>query len=450
MFKKLFKKILRLVNAIILLFYSPYFGFVRGHTNVSEKELKQILSLIINPQKKDEKLTLKFETKFSELIGQGKSLSFAAGRMAFYTYMKILKIGNNDEVIIQSSNCSVMVNAILRLGAKPVFSDIDINTMGTDPKSVKKLITPKTKLIVAQHSFGIPCEIDKIINIADKYNIKVLEDCALTVGSKYKGLTVGNWGDAALFSIDHSKPLNCMIGGLLYLRNNSLYDRIKKIRDEMPNLEKKHQLALYKQLLFERKYFSPKKYTHGKFIELFYAFFGKLRKFQPAFLIDDYNHPNKLQKSNYSYPAKLPVFISKLGLHELNFFKKNKLIRKELLDDYIKIFIKNKKSKLMPQAYFDKKNDIIPLRFIAYFSNKLVAYNYFNKTLDVNSSWFQNSIIGCDNVEDMGYTIGSCKNSEIISKKIINFPCTFHSSQKEDIQSKLNLFLCQLNNFINN
>lgn len=446
MFKYLFKKISQIVNAIVLLLYSPYFGFIRGHSHVSNKELSQILSLIINPQEKDEKLTLIFEKKFSALIGQGKSLSFAAGRMAFYTYMKILEIGNDDEVIIQSSNCSVMVNAILRIGAKPVFADIDVNTMGTDPKSVQKLITPKTKLIVAQHSFGIPCEIDEIIKIANQYNIKVLEDCALTVGSKYKGLTVGNWGDAALFSIDHSKPLNCMIGGLLYLRNNSLYERIKKIRDEMPNLDKKHQLAIYKRLLFERKYYSPKKYSYGKFIELLYAFFGKLRKFQPAFLLDDYNHPNKLQKSNYSYPAKLPVFISKLGLYELKYFNKNKLIRKELLDDYIKIFVKNKKSKLIPQAYFDKRNDIIPLRFIAYFSNRLIAYKYFSKILDVNSSWFQNSIIGCDDIEDIGYTIGSCENSEIITEKVINFPCTYDINQKKEIQKKLNLFLCRQNN----
>lgn len=443
MFKNLTKKILQTLNAIVLLFYNPFFGFIRGHTYISKKELNQIFSLIVNPQKKDEKLILKFETKFSELIGEGKSLSFAAGRMAFYTYMKILKIGNGDEVIIQSSNCSVMVNAILRLGAKPVFSDIDINTMGTDPKSVRKLITPKTKLIVAQHSFGIPCEIDEIIKIASQHNIKVLEDCALTVGSKYKGLAVGNWGDAALFSIDHSKPLNCMIGGLLYLKNNSLFMKIKKMRDEMPNLDKKHQLALYKRFLFERKYYNPKKYSRGKFIELFYAVFGKLIKFQPSFLLDDYNHPKKLQKLNYNYPAKLPVFISKLGLSELKFFNESKLKRKELLNDYIKIFEKNKKTEHIPKAYFDQKNDIIPLRFIVYFSNKLKAYSYFRKIFDVNSSWFQKPIIGCDDVEEMGYIKGSCKNSEMITEKIINFPCTFDINQKKEIQNKLNLFLCR-------
>jgi|TARA_B110001469_G_scaffold112991_1_gene116101 perosamine synthetase len=441
MFKYLGKKLIQIVNSVILLSRSPYFGFINGHSYLSKSELNQILDLITNPKSDDEKLTLKFETNFAKLIGDGKSISFAAGRMAFYAYMKSLKIGNDDEIIIQSSNCSVMVNAILRIGAKPIFADIDINTMGTDPKSVRKLITSKTKLIVAQHSFGIPCEIDEIVKIGNKYNIKVLEDCALTVGSKYKGLTVGNWGDAALFSIDHSKPLNCMVGGLLYFNNDKLYWQIKKSRDKMPDLSKKHQIALYKQILFERKYYSPEKYSLGKFIELFFAFFSKLRKHQTVFLTDDYNHPNKLQITNYSYPARLPVFISQLGLYELQYFKKNKVTRIQLLDDYIKIFKNNNKSHLLPNAYFDKRNEIIPLRFFAYFSNKLEVYKYFSKVFDSQSSWFQKPIIGCDDIEDMGYITGSCINSEILSKKIINFPCTFDVKYKKDIQNKTNSFL---------
>ncbi len=434
------KKLFNLFNKIFSLFYNPYFGFINGHFYLSNVELKHLLRLIKKTQN-DEQLTLEFEENFSKLIGHGKSLSFAAGRMAFYTYMKSLEIGYGDEVIIQSSNCSVMVNAVLRTGAKPIFSDINENTLGSDPKSIKSLITIKTKLIVAQHSFGIPCEIDEISNLAKQFNIKLLEDCALTVGSTFKGLTVGNWGDAALFSIDHSKPLNCMIGGMLYLNDDNIYQKIKIIRDGMPNLDEKHQLAIYNRLLFERKYYSPRKYSQGRFLEMFYAFLAKIKKVQPAFLLDDYNRPTLPNKSYYSYPAKLPVFISQLGLYELKYFKEKKLIRKQLLEDYIKIFVTNNKSKLLPQAYFDKQNDIVPLRFIAYFPDRSSAYQYFSKILDVNSSWFQNTIIGTNDIEGMGYILGSCENSERISKKVINFPCTFDINQIIEIKKKINLFL---------
>jgi perosamine synthetase len=355
--------------------------------------------------------------------------------------MKVLEIKKGDEVIIQASNCSVMVNAVLRIGATPVFADIDINTLGTDPKSVRNLITSKTKLIVAQHSFGIPCEIDEIMNIAKEHNIKVLEDCALTVGSKYKDVLVGNWGDAALFSIDHSKPLNCMIGGLLYLNNDQHYQHIMKLRNAMPNLSKKHQLALHNQFLFERKYYIPNKYSVGKVVELLNRIFNKIIKTQVVFLTDDYNHPRKLNNASYPYPAKLPIFISQLGLYELKHFKENKEGRVRLLNEYLTAFRENAKLEFLPKAYFDIRNEIIPHRLIAHLSKESKAYDYFSKTFETSASWFQKPIIGCESIEDLGYRFGSCSNSEISAEKIINFPCTFDVKFKKEIQTKINSFL---------
>tara|TARA_B110000003_G_scaffold262752_1_gene285729 strand:- start:7677 stop:9014 length:1338 start_codon:yes stop_codon:yes gene_type:complete len=437
----LMKIIHELSNITRLLRNRYYFGFVNGHSYISKLEAKQLEKHIISPAEEYEKLTDDFESNFSKLIGEGRAISFAACRMAFYSYMKILKIGNGDEVIIQASNCSVMVNAVLRIGATPVFADIDINTLGTDPKSVSNLITSKTKLIVAQHSFGIPCEIDEIMKIANDHNIKVLEDCALTVGSKYKDVVIGNWGDAALFSIDHSKPLNCMIGGLLYLNNDKLYDQLKKFRDVMPNLNNKHQIALYKQFLFERKYYIPNNYSKAKIIELLNRILNKIRKPQVVFLTDDYNHPSKLKNANYPFPAKLPTFISQLGLYELKHFKKNKESKVQSLNEFITIFRKYNKLDLLPKAYFDKRNEIIPQRLIAHLPNKHKAYNYFSKTFETNKSWFQDPFIGCENVEDLGYTYGSCVSSELSAKKIINFPCSFDIKFKKEIQTQINSFL---------
>ncbi|MDC0553787.1 DegT/DnrJ/EryC1/StrS family aminotransferase [Flavobacteriaceae bacterium] len=428
-------------NIARLLRNKCYFGFVNGHSYISKPELKQMLKLINSPEQDDEKLSQDFESGFAKLIGEGKAISFAACRMAFYSFMKILEIGKGDEVIIQASNCSVMVNAVLRIGATPVFADIDINTLGTDPKSVRKVITSKTKLIVAQHSFGIPCEIDEIIKIAREHDIKVLEDCALTVGSKYKNVVLGNWGDAALFSIDHSKPLNCMTGGLLYIDNDKLYEELKNYRNSLPDLNDKHQEALFRQFIFERKYYNPIKYPLGKVIELLSRVYNRMSKSQVVFLTDDFNHPSKLQKASYPFPAKLPIFISQLGLYELKHFKENKESRVELLNEYITIFSKNDKLNLIPKAYFDKRNEIIPQRLIAHLSNKYVAYKYFSKIFETNASWFQKPIIGCESIEDLGYIYGSCSKSEISAEKIINFPCSFDIKFKKEILTSINTFL---------
>ncbi|OFX96318.1 MAG: hypothetical protein A2W90_16620 [Bacteroidetes bacterium GWF2_42_66] len=430
-----FKKILFLLNK------KTYFGFVNGHSYLTKYETAILYDLLAGNEKSNGRVTKQFENEFSKLIGNGKAVSFAAGRMAFYSLMKILEIGTGDEVILQASNCAVMVNAVLRIGAKPVFADIDINTMGTDPNSVHKLITSKTKLIVAQHSFGIPCEIDKLVEIANQHDVFILEDCALCVGSRYKGVKLGNWGDAALFSIDHSKPINCMIGGLLYVKNEQLYQKIYEYKNKLPYLNKKHQAALFKQLLFEKEYFNPNKYSLAKLIELYKRILNKIIKSQIIFLTDEYNHPDSQQTANYPYPAKLPVFISQLGLYELQHFKTSMGKRTQLLNEYINVFVENDQIQLLPKAYFDKRNEIIPLRLIAHLPNRYEAEKYFNKIFEINSTWFLKPIIACEDPEKLEYIYGSCSNSELSSESIINFPCTFDPKYRKKILVPLNSFL---------
>ena len=169
-----------------------------------------------------------YQKEFSRLVGEGDSIALASGRMAFYLILEYLKIKKNDEIIVLGFNCSVMINAILKFDAKPIYSDISKENFGSELTSIKKQFSSKTKVIVAQHSFGIPCDIDKIKEFCVDNNIFLIEDCALTFGSKFKDKNVGNFGDAAIFSSDHSKPINTLIGGVLYSNNKRLIDEIKK------------------------------------------------------------------------------------------------------------------------------------------------------------------------------------------------------------------------------
>ena len=107
--------------------------------------------------------------------------------MGFYELMKYKNIKKGDEIIILGATCAVMINAILRLKAIPKFSDIDLNTYGSEVKSINKLINKNTKIIIAQHSFGIPCDIHPIVELAKKKKIFLIEDCALTLGSSING-----------------------------------------------------------------------------------------------------------------------------------------------------------------------------------------------------------------------------------------------------------------------
>ena len=143
-----------------------------------------------------------FESEFAKGVGGGECVSFGAGRMAFYAVLKALGINQDDEVILTGFTCSVMANAVLRLGAKVKYCDVDRDTLGMSPQALIDTISDKTKVVVAQHSFGIPCKIDEICSICKEKGVYLVEDCALSYMSKYKGKYVGDYGDAAIFSTE--------------------------------------------------------------------------------------------------------------------------------------------------------------------------------------------------------------------------------------------------------
>ena len=199
MILKNLKRLGQLTNAIPPWFRLPYFGFVQGHIYLLKEELSEIKGYV---GKYSESTIVEFENRYGGLIGSGQAISFAAGRMGFFALMRVLGVKPGEEIILQGATCSVMVNAILRVGATPVYADIDLNTFGSCAQAIEKVITPKTRMIVAQHSFGIPCDIKPIVELAQSKKVFLLEDCALTLGSKVDGKKVGNFGDAALFSTD--------------------------------------------------------------------------------------------------------------------------------------------------------------------------------------------------------------------------------------------------------
>ena len=367
---------------------------------------------------------LKYEDELAASLGGGRVITYAAGRMAFYSILKTLNLKENDEIILTSFTCSVMVNAIKRIGATIIFSDIDPETLGSSPGEILKLITPQTKVIVAQHSFGCPCEIDKIQELAKRRNIFLIEDCALSFLSKYKGITLGNWGDAAIFSSDHSKPLSTLIGGFVYTNINHLYEKLKVAHESIGDIPQSQQYNIYNQIKFESKYYKPEKYRFFRLYQLFEGIYKKIIKSRnaPTFLINDsVSVPAK--DIYYPYPSKFPSFLSYLGLLELGEYIKSIEHRRELLNQLIDVVsIKHR----IPNCYANDDNYIIPLRF-AFCSDSEKLHNKIAKFIDKEWFWFKKPIEATsEDMEAYGYKLGSCPVSEGVGRIIINIPCIYY------------------------
>jgi len=398
---------------------SPYFGFIQGHAHLSREDLSRIRKVVGMDAAE---IVEDFEASFSKLVGDGGAISYAAGRMGFFDLMRCIGIGAGDEVILLGATCAVMPNAVLRTGATAVFSDIDPQTFGSSVHGIAKCITARTKMIVAQHSFGIPCDIAPIVELAKNAKIFLLEDCALTLGSTVGGMPVGNFGDAALFSTDHGKPLNTLIGGLIYTRNSELVAKLQESREKCPELPIAKQRALWRRFLLERYYCVPARYACIGLVDLLGAVMTKLFRWSEPFLSDDFSaNPG----TAYPYPAKLPAFLAFLGLLEVKRWPEIASNRKAVLVKFIDAADDGLFASYLPGSYRDENIDIVPLRVAWAHPDAEILRNSMAGFIHVAWTWFMKPIIATiQPLDSFGYRAGSCPISESIGPDMLNVPCS--------------------------
>ena len=173
-----------------------------------------------------------FENKFSEYIGVKHATGVCNGTVAIHLALVALGISAGDEVICPTFTYIASANPIVQVGAKVVFCDSYKDSWQMDCEDLESKITEKTKAIMVVHLYGHPCDMDKIMSIAKKYNLFVIEDCAEAIGSEYKGKKVGSFGDVACFSFFGNKTITCGEGGMVLTNSNYLYERLTHLKGQ--------------------------------------------------------------------------------------------------------------------------------------------------------------------------------------------------------------------------
>ncbi|MFC1617531.1 DegT/DnrJ/EryC1/StrS family aminotransferase [Candidatus Margulisiibacteriota bacterium] len=175
------------------------------------------------------------------------------GRVALYAILKAMGIKEGDEVIIPAYTCVVVPNAIIYLGAKPVYVDINPETYNLDIDLLGKTITKKTRVIICQNTYGLTTDLEKLIDIAKKHNLYTIEDCTHGFGGKYNNKQNGTSCDAAFFSTQWNKPFSTGIGGFALINNLKLIPQMIRLESLKSQSTFKEQVIL-KILLLVRKY----------------------------------------------------------------------------------------------------------------------------------------------------------------------------------------------------
>ncbi len=172
-----------------------------------------------------------FEEKFAARFGRKHAIAVSNGTAALDAAVEALGIGPGDEVIMPSFTIISCVMQIVRNGAKPVLVDSDPRTWNMDVEAIEQKITPRTKAIMAVHIYGLPGDMDPLLALARKHNLKVLEDAAQMHGQTYKGKACGSFGDLSTFSFYPNKHITTGEGGMIVTDSDELAEQCRSLRN---------------------------------------------------------------------------------------------------------------------------------------------------------------------------------------------------------------------------
>jgi len=172
-----------------------------------------------------------FEQKFSDRVEREYGIAVTNGTAALDVAVEALGIGAGDEVIIPAFTIISCVNQIVRSGAKPVLIDSDPNTWNMDVTQIEAKITPRTKAIMAVHIYGLPMDMDPVLDIAKRHGLYVIEDAAQMHGQTYKGKPCGSFGDISTFSFYPNKHITTGEGGMVVTNNHQLSEECRSLRN---------------------------------------------------------------------------------------------------------------------------------------------------------------------------------------------------------------------------
>lgn len=375
--------------------------------NLQKQDALLALQLLLSPWTwQSNKNTNLLKNYFDSQLKTTSTFLCQSGRAALYLILaSILKQG--EEVITQAFTCLAVPNAISWAGGKPVFTDIN-QTYNIDPADLIKKITPKTKAIIIQHTFGIPADIDQVKKICQKNKILLIEDCAHALGAKYEGKFVGSFGDAAIFSFNQDKVVSGISGGAAIIRQSKLVGSFKK----KAYLSDVSSLGILKILLHPLIWYLAlpiyESLNLGKgiiWLARQVGIFGNTI----TELEENGNMPSGLLKTISEPQAELAMS----GLKRL---EKDNNRRREIASRY--------RSKLadLPIQHPIAADASIYLRYPIQVLDSLKLFKTARRKGIILGKWYNTPIFPWTRAAQKYYKLGSCPVAENVGKKVVNLP----------------------------
>jgi perosamine synthetase len=200
--------------------------------DITEAEIAAVTAVLRTPYLSLGPELTAFESALAKYHSVPHAVAVSSGTAGLHIALLTLNIGEGDEIIVPSFAFIAVANAVLHVGARPVFAEIDPITLNLTPDTVEKVLTPRTRAILVVHTFGIPAEMTALRDLANRNNLVIIEDACEAIGAEIQGRRVGSFGDLAVFGFYPNKQITTGEGGAVLAHTEAHADRLRALRNQ--------------------------------------------------------------------------------------------------------------------------------------------------------------------------------------------------------------------------
>jgi perosamine synthetase len=350
-----------------------------------------------------------YERAFARFVGVRHAVSFASGRVGLYGLLRALEVQPGDEVLLQVPTHVVVANAIRYTGAHPSYVDCRLDNYNMDLAEAERRITPRTKVMLLQHTFGIPAEVDAAAELAARHGIELIEDCVHALGATYAGRQVGSFGRAAFFSTEETKTISSTMGGMIVTDDDELERSIRRFQQQClrpsPWLTRRYllKLVVYHVLTQPRLY---------RFVRLLYEVGGRRNPLPRATSRDETRGRRPVR-----YEQRLSNAQAAVAMRQLLRLGENLAHRRMITSDYAAQLASFGLRIPVPPAEADPAF----VRYPVWVEDREAARRAV-LPFAVLGTWFTSVLEEAEDPSLLEYEPGSCPRAESAAAHLVNLP----------------------------
>ncbi|MBN2464460.1 aminotransferase class I/II-fold pyridoxal phosphate-dependent enzyme [candidate division WOR-3 bacterium] len=361
-----------------------------------------------------------YETAFAEKLGSGASaFAFWKGRVALESTLRAFGLSAGDEVIMPGFTCVVVPDAVRRVGAMPVFADIEAQGFNADLAHVESLVTPRTRAVICQHTFGIIADLGSLVALCERHGLLLIEDCAHALGAYYQGRHVGLVGHAGFFSSQWSKPYTTGLGGMAVTSRNDVAEKIEAVYRQSTTPSRAALAKLWFQYAVYSRFFTP---------QLYWTAQAAIRGLSKVGLFVG-------SSSTAELTGQVPKDHHWLMGPSQQKWGQRELARQDTVFEHRKAIATLYDRELGQRGWpvVEKPEGSLLLRYPVRVASKAELLDKAKRARVELGSWFESPLHPLELSEHyrLGYRLGQCPNAERSARETVNLPLHAQVSAKE-------------------